>query len=59
MFAQYDVAKEPQFAGKDALIMGKLYRRNGEWKFAAIGEAFSDQNDLRRTIKRILDNYAR
>lgn len=39
--------------------MGKLYRRNGEWKFAAIGEAFSDQNDLRRTIKRILDSYAR
>jgi tellurium resistance protein TerZ len=59
VFAQYDVAKEPQFAGKDALIMGKLYRRNGEWKFAAIGEAFSDQNDLRRTIKRILDSYAR
>ena len=59
VFAQYDVAKESQFAGKDALVMGKLYRRNGEWKFAAIGEAFSDSNDLRKTVKRILTNYAK
>lgn len=59
VFAQYDVAKEPQFAGKDALIMGKLYRHNGEWKFAAIGDAFTDNNDLRNTIRRILDNYAK
>lgn len=59
VFAQYDVAKESQFAGKDALIMGKLYKRNGEWKFAAIGDAFSDNNDLRKTVKRILTNYAK
>lgn len=59
VFAQYDVAKDPQFAGKDALIMGKLYRRGGEWKFAAIGDAFSDSNDLRNTVKRILNNYAK
>lgn len=59
VFAQYDVAKGPQFAGKDALIMGKLYRRGGEWKFAAIGDAFSDNNDLRNTVKRILNNYAK
>ena len=58
VFAQYDVAKDPQFAGKDALIMGKLYR-GGEWKFAAIGDAFSDSNDLRNTVKRILNNYAK
>lgn len=59
VFAQYDVAKESQFAGKDALIMGKLYRRNGDWKFAAIGDAYSDNNDLRNTIKRILNNYSK
>lgn len=59
VFAQYDVAKEEQFAGMDALVMGKLYRRNGEWKFAAIGDAFSDGNDLRKTVKRIVDNYAK
>lgn len=54
VFAQYDVAKEPQFAGRNALIMGKLYRRNGEWKFAAIGDAYDDNYDLRKTIKRIV-----
>lgn len=59
VFAQYDVAKEEQFAGKNALIMGKLYRRGGEWKFAAIGDAFDDQYDLRRTVARILQNYAK
>lgn len=59
VFASYDVAKDPQFAGKDALIMGKLYRHNNEWKFAAIGEAFTDNYDLRNTIKRILSNYAK
>lgn len=57
VFAQYDVAKQEQFAGKDALVMGKLYRRNGEWKFAAIGDAFADGNDLRQTIMRILTTY--
>lgn len=59
VFAQYDVAKEAQFAGTDALIMGKLYRRGGEWKFAAIGDAFKDNNDLRNTVKRIINNYAK
>ena len=59
VFAQYDVAKTPQFAGTDALIMGKLYRRNGEWKFAAIGDAFKENNDLRQTVRRIINNYSK
>ena len=58
VFAQYDVAAEPQYRGKLALIMGKLYKRNGEWKFAAIGDAYEDAH-LCITIKRILDNYVR
>lgn len=58
VFAKYDVAKEPQFAGKRALVMGKLYRRDGEWKFAAIGDAFDDES-LIVTIKRILNSYAK
>ena len=56
VFAQYDVAAEPQYSGKTALIMGKLYRRNGEWKFSAIGDAYADAN-LCETIKRIATNY--
>lgn len=59
VFAQYDVARESHFAGMNALLLGKLYRRNGEWKFAAIGDAFDDRYDLRNTVARILDNYAK
>ena len=50
IFAQYDVAKEKQLMGKNALIMGKLYRRNADWKFAAIGDAYDDKNNLRKTV---------
>ncbi|MDE6654310.1 MAG: TerD family protein, partial [Muribaculaceae bacterium] len=58
VFASYDVAAEPQFRGMTALIMGKLYRRGGEWKFSAIGDAFPDAN-ICETIKRIISNYAK
>lgn len=58
VFASYDVAAQPQYKGMTALIMGKLYRRNGEWKFSAIGDAYPDAN-LCETIKRIATNYAK
>ncbi|MBD5238121.1 MAG: TerD family protein [Bacteroidales bacterium] len=58
VFASYNVAAEPQYRGMKALVMGKLYRRNGEWKFSAIGDAFPDPN-LCETIKRIVTNYAK
>lgn len=58
IFASYDVASSPQYSGSTALIMGKLYRRNGEWKFSAIGDAYPDAN-LCETIKRIATNYAK
>lgn len=57
VFAQYDVASHAQYKGATALIMGKLYRHNGGWKFAAIGDAYRDAN-LCYTIDRILDSYA-
>lgn len=56
VFASYDVAAQPQYRGSTALIMGKLYRRNGEWKFSAIGDAYPDKN-LCETIGRIAKNY--
>ena len=36
--------------------MGKLYRHNGEWKFAAIGDAFEDRSIV-HTIVRVAKNY--
>lgn len=58
VYASYDVAAEPQYAGKTAQIMGKLYRRNGQWKFSAIGDAFPDAN-IGFTIQRIARDYAK
>lgn len=39
VLAQYslkDMASE--FAGKESIILGEAYKRNGEWKFKAVGE---------------------
>ena len=53
VFASYDVASEPQYKGCRALIMGRLYRRNGQWRFAAVGDATQDAH-IAATIERIL-----
>jgi len=53
VFAAYDVAAMPEYRGLRALVMGKLYRRAGAWRFAALGEACSDSN-ICETIQRIL-----
>lgn len=55
VFAQYNVVSEPQYRGKKALVMGKLYKKDSEWKFNAIGEAYDDQF-FGQTIARILQN---
>lgn len=56
VFASYNVPAESRYQGKRSLIMGKLYKRNGEWKFSAIGDAFEDRA-IWDTIKRILESY--
>ena len=56
VFASYNVSAEPSFAGKRALILGKLYKRNDEWKFDAIGDP-TDDKFFTQTIQRILRNY--
>jgi len=58
VFAQYDVATKTNCIGMRALIMGKLYRRNGEWKFAAIGDAYADQN-IGYTLSRVAKDYSK
>ncbi len=58
VFAQYDVATKGNCYGKRALVMGKLYRRNGEWKFAAIGDAFEDKF-IAFTIARVMKDYSK
>lgn len=56
IFASYNVSAERQYVGKKALIMGKLYKKDNEWKFNAIGDPTEDVF-LGQTIQRILKSY--
>lgn len=58
IFAQYDVATKSNCHGMRALVMGKLYCRNGEWKFAALGDAFEDKSIV-NTIARVIKDYSK
>jgi tellurium resistance protein TerZ len=40
--ATYNVASDAKYSGYTSMILGKLYRRNGVWKFAALGEPTQD-----------------
>lgn len=57
-FAQYNVATKTDCIGMRGLVLGKLYRRNGEWKFAAIGDAFPDPSIV-NTIARVMKDYSK
>ena len=57
-FAQYDVSTKTDCIGMRGLVLGKLYRRNGEWKFAAIGEAFPDKT-IALTIQRVMRDFSK
>ena len=58
VFAQYDVATKTECIGKRALILGKLYRHSGDWKFAAIGDAHEDKSIV-HTIARVMKDYSK
>ena len=57
VFASYNVAAESGYKNRRALIMGRLYRNDGEWKFAAIGDATED-GWVAQTVSRIITQYA-
>lgn len=54
--AAYNVAAEPQFKGRRAMILGRLYRHGEAWKFAAIGEPTSDEF-VGQTVLRVANDY--
>ncbi|MBR4267969.1 MAG: TerD family protein [Bacteroidales bacterium] len=58
VFASYNVATKTECVGKRALIMGKLYRHDGEWKFNAIGDAYEDPT-IAHTIMRVIKDYSK
>jgi len=55
VFATYDIANDPSFAGSVSMVMGVFYRRNGDWKFNAIGAPTKDRNfeQTLDTVKRL------
>lgn len=56
VFAEYDITCEKQYAGKRAMIMGKLYKKDNLWKFNAIGDPTED-SFLGQTAQRIIKSY--
>lgn len=52
----FDIVTDTSYQNKRALIMGKLYKKNGDWKFDAVGDSTDDQIFL-QTISRILKSY--
>jgi tellurium resistance protein TerZ len=56
VFATFDIANGKGFAGSVSMVMGVFYKRNGEWKFNAIGEPTKDKK-LEETIKTVTSQY--
>ena len=56
VFATYDIANGPNFAGHVSMVMGVFYKKNDEWKFNAIGEPTADK-DLKGTMNTVVNKY--
>jgi len=56
VFAKFDIAHGANFAGHVSMVMGVFYKKNGEWKFNAIGEPTKDRK-LEDTVKTVTQNY--
>jgi tellurium resistance protein TerZ len=56
--ATFDVVTDSTFKEKKALILGKLYRKNGQWKFDAMGDSTNDSIFM-QTLLHILKNYSK
>ena len=56
VIAKYDIVNGPGFAGHVSMVMGVFYKRNGEWKFNAIGEPTKDKK-LEETVRTVAQNY--
>ncbi len=56
VFATYDIANNPSYSGHVSMVMGVFYRKNGEWKFNAIGDATTDRK-LEQTIQTVQQKF--
>jgi len=56
VFATFDIANGPGFSGHVSMVMGVFYKKNGEWKFNAVGEPTKDKK-LEETINTVAQMY--
>lgn len=56
VYATYDIAHSKDFAGHVSMIMGVFYKKNGEWKFNAIGEPTRDRK-LEESVRTVEQSY--
>ena len=56
IYATFDIANDPKFFGSVSMIMGKLYKKDGQWKFTAIGDTTKDKK-LQDTMKTVKAQY--
>ncbi|ALM47748.1 Tellurium resistance protein TerD [Flavobacterium psychrophilum] len=56
VFAKYDIANEKAFEGNVSMVLGVFYKKNGEWKFNAVGTPTPDKK-LEQTIVTIQQNH--
>jgi tellurium resistance protein TerD len=38
--ARYPLSSDPSYSGRCTMVFGEVYRKDGDWKFRAIGEAY-------------------
>ncbi len=57
VIVKYDVANSAKFKGKVSMVMGKFFRKEGNWEFKAIGEP-TDDTMLEDTVKTIVNTFA-
>ena len=50
--ARFTISDNKEFSGKTSLIIGEVYRHNGEWKFNSLGEGTNDRS-IRDLEKRV------
>lgn len=56
IFGQYNISAQKQFAGKVAMVLGKLYKTNEDWCFKAIGEGLTSEK-LLSTVSVIKEKF--
>ena len=56
ILATFNIAKEVGFERYTSMVMGLFYKKNGEWKFNAIGEPTTDSK-LEQTIVTVQQKY--